>query len=103
MDISFSNRTLILSKRFWFLEDKTALDSQGNDCRLKTNDCTNGICKKERVIEKCNRNMEIQKHRNLNTLAKMKCLKVWTFATNLTLILICVSTLSDRVYRCISR
>ena len=103
MDFSFSNRTLILSKRFWILEDKSVFDTKEYNCKLKTNERSNGICYKEKVNEKCSSNIATQKHGKSNTEAKIKYLKLLTFATNLTLILICVSALSDRAYRCIAR
>ena len=105
MDLSFGKQSLVFDKRFWILPDQADININfsGNRTNLKFMEKNKSNCKKHITKTKSNGLKVTQNQRNSNNVGKTTCLKVWTLATNLTLILICVGILSDRVYKCIAR
>ena len=105
MDLSFGKQALIFDKRFWLLQDQTDfnINFTGNRTHLKFKEKNKSNCEKQLSKAKGNGRKDTKNQRKSNNVGKTACLKVWTLATNLTLILICVGILSNRVYKCISR
>ena len=105
MFFSFTNQASILNKRFWIFDDKTEVNvSLKNDqSQLKSKDNSIKNCKPNLVKSALKHDCNDQKHRKSGAVNKLKCFKLLTFATNLTLIIICVASLSDRVYKCFDR
>ena len=105
MDSSFGKQAFVFDKRFWLLQDQTDINTNysGNLSNWKLKGKGKSNHKKYKSKEKANCLKNTQNQRNSNNVRKTTCLKVWTLATNLTLILICVAILSNRVYKCIAR
>ena len=105
MDLSFGRQALVFDKRFWLLQDQTDfnINFSGNRTHLKFKETNKSNCERQLTKAKANGRKDMKNQRNSNNVRKATCLKVWYLATNLTLILICVGILSNRVYKCIAR
>ena len=102
MDLSFGKQSLVFDKRFWILPDQADININfsGNRTNLKFMEKNKSNCKKHITKSKSNGLKVTQNQRTSNNVGKTTCLKVWTLATNLTLILICVGILSGIQVHC---